>query len=437
MRYVPASREEERRLFAAVGQSGEDGLFAGIPGEVRLTRPLDIEGGMDEIALMRELSALAGKNTVYSDVFMGAGAYRHFIPAAVDAICSRGEFVTAYTPYQSEMSQGILQNIFEYQTMICELTGLDVSNASVYDGAAAAGEGCRMAVERGKTKALISGAANPQYIDVIGTYLEAGGVQCVVTAQAGGVTDMDGLGSLLDGETACVYIQSPNYYGLIEDVGLAAELAHSTGAKLVMGVNPIASALFKSPGELGADIATGDGQPLGLPTAFGGPHLGFMACKKELMRKLPGRIVGQTQDAEGRRAFVLTLQAREQHIRREKAGSNICSNQALCALRAAVYMSLMGSSGIAGVARKCYANAHYLMERLEMAGFAKVHRGEFFHEFLTSSPIEPHELQKLLDARGILGGLPVEDGNILWCATELNGKEQVDRLMDALMEVAG
>lgn len=435
MRYVPSTEQETRGMLAAIGVESMDALYSDVPQAVLLGRPLNLPNGLSEPELMRLMHGAAGKNKVYAHCFMGAGAYRHYIPAIIDSLSSREEFVTTYTPYQAEMSQGILQSIFEYQTMICELMGMDVSNASVYDGATAAAEACLMAHERGRGKILVSAAANPQTVEVIRTYLGPLGMELILVDQTNGLTDMDDLKAKLDEETAGVYVASPNYYGLIEDVQAAADAAHAAGAKLICGMGPIAAALLKTPAEQGADIAVGDGQPLGLPLAFGGPYVGFMACREKLMRKMPGRIVGQTADDAGRRAFVLTLQAREQHIRREKAGSNICSNQAWCALRAAMYMSTMGRDGMREVAAHCYTNAHYLADELDKVGFKRVHTGEFFHEFATSCPTDTAALRQALDEQDILGGLPLSDGSMLWCATELNDKASVGHLIQTIRGV--
>ena len=351
----------------------------------------------------------------------GAGAYRHYIPAIIRQVTSKEEFVTAYTPYQAEISQGVLQSIFEYQTMICELTGMDASNASVYDGATAAAEAVAMCRDRKRTRAVVSAAAHPDVIATrVRTYCYGRERRAWLAAPAeDGATDPDALRRLLDETTACVYVQQPNFFGQLEDLPALAAQVHAAGAKVIMGVNPISLGLLKTPGECGADIAVGEGQPLGMPLSFGGPYLGFMACQKAMMRKLPGRIVGQTMDAEGKRGFVLTLQAREQHIRREKASSNICSNQALCALTATVYLAAMGPRGLKQVASTCHAKAHYLAGELAKLGFA-LRSGDkpFFHEFLTDCPVDPAKLCAALEEQGILGGLPV-DGGILWCCTEL------------------
>ena len=320
---------------------------------------------------------------------------------------------------------------------MCELTGMDASNASVYDGAVAAAEAVFMCQERKRSGVIVSGAVDPQVLAVVRTYCESRGVPVTVLPVSGCATSEADLKAALTETTASVYIQSPNYYGVIEDVGALAEIAHGAGAKVIMGFNPISLGLLKTPGEYGADIAVGEGQPLGLPMAFGGPYLGIMTCKATMLRKLPGRIVGETTDDQGRRAFVLTLQAREQHIRREKASSNICSNEALCAMTASVYLAAVGPRGLRQAAESCAANAHYLAGRLaELPGFGLRTDRPFFHEFLTDCPMEPETLCRALEERGILGPLPVE-GGLLWCCTELNRRSDMDRLMEILKEVCG
>ncbi len=431
--YIPSTREERAQMLAAIGLEKPEELFASVPEALRVKR-LNLEAGLSEMALSRFMRGVAAKNRVYRSIFRGAGAYNHYIPAVVGAVTSKETFVTAYTPYQAEMSQGVLQSIFEYQTMICELTGMDVSNASVYDGATAAAEAVNMLVDAKKRVALVSETVHPMTLETIRTYAFGAGVEVRVIPAKGGRTDMDALAGMLNKDVACVLLQSPNYFGLIEDGEKAAELAHANRSKVILSVNPIACALYRTPGELGADVAVGEGQPLGLPLSFGGPYLGFMAATKALMRKLPGRIVGETTDNRGGRAFVLTLQAREQHIRREKASSNICSNQALCAMTAAVYMAAMGGQGLAETARQCHAKAAYLRAELAGIGFAPVHEGPFFHEFVTACPMDKEALVNALAERGILAGLPVEEG-VLWCATEMNSKADIDELIAAIGEV--
>ena len=434
--YIPSTPEEQKEMLSAAGFDSIDGLFSQIPESVRLNRPLDLPHGLTELEVRRKMSGIAAENKVFPVIFRGAGAYRHYIPAAVTRITSNETFLTAYTPYQAEISQGILQSIFEYQTMICELTGMDVSNASVYDGANAAAEAAAMCRNRGRTSVYVSAAAHPDTIRTIRTYAFGAGAEVHLIPAPGGVTDAGVLREQIAGDktAACFYLQQPNYFGTIEDAQALGEIAHAAGAKFVMGCNPISLAILKTPAEYGADIAVGEGQPLGMPLGFGGPYLGFMACKKELMRRLPGRIVGQTSDAAGNRAFVLTLQAREQHIRREKALSNICSNEALCALTASVYLSVMGPEGLKAAARQCYSKAHYAAQRIgSVKGFELKNQAEFFHEFVTACPDTKRTLSKL-ERHGILGGLPLPEGGLLWCATERNTKEEADRLAGLLEE---
>jgi len=435
MEYIPGTPAERESMLRAIEMDTFSDLYSAVPKEVLLKRPLDITKGISEIELVVQMKSLATKNRVYPVMFRGAGSYKHFIPAVVDNLSARGEFLTAYTPYQAELSQGILQAIFEYQTMICEITGLDVSNASVYDGATAAGEAAIMVKDRKRERILVSDAVNPQIIETIRTYAAPAGLIVESIAIKNGATDLTDLSEKLNDRTAGVYIAQPNYYGVLEDMEEASHIVHAAGAKLIAGVNPISLGILKSPGEYGADIAVGDGQPLGIPMSFGGPGFGFMAVPKENMRRLPGRIVGETKDHSNRRAYVLTLQAREQHIRREKASSNICSNQAWCALRSAIYMSAVGKVGFATVAQHCYANAHYLADRLFEIGFKRIYDKEFFHEFVTELPTSAEKLQNGLDQAGMLSGLPMNNNKMLWCATELTGKAEIDRLINAISEI--
>ena len=439
--YIPHTTSERKKMLASMGLTNVDELFCDIPEKVRLSRPLAIADGLSEFEVADQLLSLSEKNRRFKTVLRGAGAYRHFIPSAVRQLAAREEFVTAYTPYQAEISQGILQAIFEYQTMICNLTGMDVSNASVYDGATAAAEAAALCRERGRDKVLVSSTADPQVIETIRTYAHGTGMKVELIGSADGVTCLNHLGKLIDASTACVYVASPNYLGMVEDCSKIAEITHAAGAKYIAACNPTSLGLLKSPGELGADVAVGEGQPLGMPLSFGGPYLGFMACKSALVRKLPGRIVGETVDIEGKRAFVLTLQAREQHIRREKASSSICSNEALCALTASIYLSTMGPQGLYEVASQCYDKAHYAQKAIStILGFEAVYKGEFFHEFVTKCPVNPMLLMDRLAKDNILGGLPLcgdNQGNILWCFTEVVTKCEIDQLILILKEVAG
>ncbi|MDR1116179.1 MAG: aminomethyl-transferring glycine dehydrogenase subunit GcvPA [Tannerella sp.] len=431
--YIPCNSSEREQMLHEIGIKAVDELFSQIPDEIKI-KHLNLPEGMSELEVGRYIGRMADKNIRFRTIFRGAGAYNHYIPSIVKSITGKEEFVTAYTPYQAEISQGILQSIFEFQTMICRLTGMDVSNASVYDGASAAAESVAMCVERKRTKMLVSAAADPMTIRTMRTYCDGSNTQLVVVPAKDGVTDPEVLENMLDDTAAGFYVQQPNYYGLIEDAETLGQLVHEAGAKYVMGVNPISLGIMKTPAAQGADIAVGEGQPLGMPLSFGGPYLGFMASTTAMMRKLPGRIVGETADVDGRRTFVLTLQAREQHIRREKASSNVCSNQALCAMTAAVYMAAMGPEGMRRVATQCLSKAHYAASKIsDIPGFALRYGGEFFHEFVTECPGgDPSAVLAALEKEGILGGYAVE-GGILWCVTEMNTKEEIDKLAKILL----
>ncbi len=437
--YIPATDADRAAMLEALGLRRMEDLHACVPEEVKLRVPLNLPAELSELEALRALRTFADQNTVFPTVLRGAGSYRHFIPGIVRGICGKETFLTAYTPYQAEMSQGLLQAIFEFQTMVCELTGMDAANASVYDGATAAAEAAAMCRERARTRTVISAAAHPQMIEVVRTYCRAAHTELILAPAKNGVTDREALAALLGDTDACVIVQQPNFYGLLEDCDALGEAAHAAGAKFVMSVNPLAAALLRTPADCGADIAVGDGQPLGLPMAFGGPSVGFMAAKQAMVRKLPGRIVGQTADASGNRAFVLTLQAREQHIRREKAGSNICSNQALCALQTAVYMAAMGPEGVCAAAQQSMDNAHALAEALcSLPGYAMRHAAPYFHEFVTTCPVPTERAMEALEKAGILGGLLLEGefaGCILWCATELTTPEDIGRTVAVLREV--
>ncbi len=426
--YVPSTQEQRQEMLQAIGLKAFKDLYKDVPESMYLDRPLDLPEGQSELEVSRALNAMARKNKVYDAILRGAGAYDHYIPSIVKYIPAKEEFLTAYTPYQAEMSQGVLQSIFEYQTEICELTGMDVSNASVYDGATAAAEACAMARDRKRRLTLISGAAHPDVINTVRTYCYGTNDEVKVIPVKDGKTDLSALKDMLTAEVSAVYVQQPNFYGLFEDAEAMADAVHEAGALFILGVNPIALGIMKTPRDMGADIAVGEGQPLGLPLGYGGPYLGFMATTAKYMRKLPGRIVGETTDDAGNRAYVLSLQAREQHIRREKAGSNICSNEALCALTAGVYLAAMGPEGLKEVAESAMAKAHYLCRELCMLPGVKLrYEGAFFHEFLLDMP-KADEILAALDQKGILGGLPYE-GGVLWCATEKVSKETLDEVV--------
>lgn len=433
--YIPSTREERLSMLESIGMHSFDELYADIPEKLRFKDGLSLPSGLSELEVAQKMEEIAEKNTRFTHIFRGAGSYHHYIPAIVKQVTSKEEFITAYTPYQAEISQGLLQSIFEYQTMICELTGMDVSNASVYDGATAAAEAAAMCRDRKRGTICVSASVDPKILSVIRTYCFGSGAPLVVLPEKEGLTDLESWNSIDTSSIACLIIQTPNYYGLVEDGAAIADAVHASGAKLIASCNPIALGLLETPGEFGADIAVGEGQPLGLPMGFGGPYLGFMASTKDMMRKLPGRIVGQTTDVDGKRAYVLTLQAREQHIRREKASSNICSNEALCAMTAAVYLSAMGSAGLEKVASSCMANARYLLEGLTALGFTRKYTGEFFHEFVTICPCDAAVLSEKLAAHGYLSGLVTGQTEMLWCTTEMNTRSEIDGLLAVIKEV--
>ena len=442
--FVPNIPAEQQEMLHAAGYRDFDDLFGGIPEEVRLKDGLSMPEGLSEMEASRHVSALAGENRVYSAIFRGAGAYDHYIPSIVGRIVRKEKFLTAYTPYQAEISQGVLQSIFEYQSMICQLTGMDVANASVYDGATAAAEGAMMCLDKKRSRILVSATVSPAVRDVVKTYCFGRGVPYAEIPEEDGVTSEKALREMLTKDTAGVLIMSPNFCGNIEPAEELGKAIHEAGAKFVLSCDPISLGILRTPAELGADVAVGEGQSLGMPLSFGGPYLGFMAATAAMMRHLPGRIVGETVDHDGNRAYVLTLQAREQHIKREKAGSNICSNEALCALTAAVYLAAVGKRGLEEIAKRCISNAHYLAGKLAEAGWGRCfEKQEFFEEFVTAAPGENGEeaeaqtqaLLEALDQEGILGGLPLGNGRILWCATEKNTKADMDRVAELAKEV--
>lgn len=425
--YLSITPAEREAMLGKIGVGDVSELYADIPAAL-LKKKVKLSEGRSQQETFRAMKALAARNKNYDSVFLGAGSYNHYIPSVVKSLASREEFLTAYTPYQAEMSQGILQSVFEYQTMICRLTGMDVANASHYSGATAAAEACIMCADK-TPKVVTFDNVNPDTLDTLGTYLSARKIELIVLPAKGGLAT-----ELPEsvGKAGAVYLESPNYYGLIENVSAVAESGKAHGAAVILGCNPLSLALFKTPRELGADVAVGDGQPFGMPLSFGGPYLGYIAVTKDRMRKLPGRIVGETTDADGRRAYVLTLQAREQHIRRERATSNICSNQAHCALTAAIYLAAMGPQGLKDVATVCASNAHYLASKLESVGAKRFYNGEFFHEFVTVTPFKAADILRALDARGILGGLALDEHRILWCCTEMNTKADMDAVVETV-----
>ncbi|MDD4956904.1 MAG: aminomethyl-transferring glycine dehydrogenase subunit GcvPA [Candidatus Omnitrophica bacterium] len=443
MSYIPHSRQDQRDMLESIGiTSGDmDDLFRGIPPELR-ARSFDIPQGLSEFEVDEHLKKLAGKNATDLITFLGGGFYDHFIPAAVDAMASRSEFYTAYTPYQPECSQGTLQAIYEYQSCICRLTGMDASNASLYDGGTALYEAAMMAIRvTGRNKIIMDGGVSPIYRKMMYSYTSNLSIEFVETKVVHGNSDRAEIKKHIDERTAAVILQNPNFFGAIDDHSDISDMCHEKGILMVECVYPLSLGILKTPREMGADITVGEGQSLGIPLSFGGPYLGFMGVRKELVRKMPGRIVGQTVDAQGRRGFVLTLQAREQHIRREKATSNICSNEALCALRALIYMCLMGSVGIKKVAELCFAKAEYAKERLEKIKGVEVKRSApTFNEFIIKLPVDPNAIIEKLIAKKIAAGFPLGryysdmKDYLLVAVTEKRTAREIDMFADALEE---
>ena len=435
--YVPNTPAERKEMLKAIGLESMDDLFSDIPEDLKLNRPLDLPAPMSEMEIRDLITGYVLQNDEGGLLFRGAGAYHHYIPAVVPQLASRSEFYTAYTPYQAEMSQGMLQSIFEWQTVICNITGMEASNASVYDGATAAAESLLMlANAKRKDRVLYSAALNPGVIMTMKTYAHCYGIELVeIPVGADGITDMEALKAALP-ESAGYIAAQPNYFGCIENMDSIAELVHANKALLVSYCNPISLGTIKRPADYGADIAIGDSQPMGIPMCFGGPYAGFMATTNKLIRNLPGRIVGETVDHEGGRAYVLTLQAREQHIRREKASSNICSNQMLCAIMSTIYACTMGPEGMREVGEQNIAKAHYLASELsKLPGIRMRYNTPFFNEFITDSDRPAEEINEALKGFGIVGGLVLPDGGMLWCATEMNTKGDIDFLIDMLKEV--
>jgi glycine dehydrogenase subunit 1 len=433
--YVPNTKSEQLKMLEEIGKTWND-LLKPIPQGVRLTREMDLPPGISEFEVMAKMALYAKENKVFTTVLRGAGAYRHLIPSVVRHLSAREEFVTAYTPYQAEFSQGILQSIFEYQTMICQLTGMDASNASVYDGASAVAEAVNMTVDKRRRRALLSADLDPQSIMTVQTYTQHLPIDVEIIPSKDGRLDLDWLKDNLSEDLACVVIQHPNYFGILEDTQAISDVVHSTKAKMIVSVNPISLAVFKEPRAYGADIAVGEAQPLGLNIAFGGPYLGFMATTNDMVRKLPGRIVGQTLDLDGKRAFVLTLQAREQHIRREKASSSLCSNQAHCALTAAMYLTSMGPAGLKDVASQCFHKAHFLQKQLSALDFKLKYNQPFFHEFVTTTPVSTDKIVQHLEQHDVLAGLPLDDHTMLWCVTEAVSEKEIHTVLRLLEEVS-
>jgi len=446
MSYLSLSDKDKKEMLAAVGAGSTDDLFCCIPDAVRLKRELTLPAAQSELELVRTIEAIGQKNAYSRHLsFLGGGAYEHFIPTVVDYLSSRGEFVTPYTPYQPEVSQGTLQVVFEFQTLICQLTGLDIANASLYEGATATAEAVLMAQRiTTRNKVLLARTLHPQYREVVRTYIKNLGFEAVdVPYGPDGRVDKDALLRALDESTAAVVYQSPNFFGVVEDVQALSDAAHGRKAlSVAIVVEAVSLGLFEGPGRLGADIVTGEGQSLGIPVSFGGPYLGFMACKKEFLRQMPGRIVGQTVDKEGRRGFVLTLSTREQHIRRERATSNICTNQGLCALRATIFMESLGKQGLKELAWQNVQKAAYAAERLAAVPGVRIKfSGPVFNEFVVELAKPWPAVDAGLRGKGLIGGYGLEPAypelknSALVCVTEMKTKDQIDRLAQALREV--
>ncbi|OHB69675.1 MAG: glycine dehydrogenase (aminomethyl-transferring) [Planctomycetes bacterium RBG_13_63_9] len=448
MPYLPNTTDDQQAMLEAIGVCSLDELFSMVPAELRLGRELDLPPAMGEMELSAHLAELAGRNTVAGQTacFLGGGSYDHFIPAVVDFVASRSEFYTSYTPYQAEASQGNLQALFEYQTLITQLTGMDVSNSSLYDGGSAAAEAVLMALSstRGKRRVVLAASVHPEYRQVLATYLANLDVELVTVATPEGTVAAEQLQRAVDQQTACVLIQHPNFFGCLEAMNDLGEITHKAGALLVAAVDPISLGLLRRPADYGADIVVAEGQSLGTPMGYGGPYLGIMACRERFLRRLPGRVVGQTVDRRGKRCWVLTLQTREQHIRREKATSNICTNQGLIALRAAVYLALMGPAGMRSVAELCLQKARYAAERLTAdSPHSLAFDRPTFKEFVLR--VGDGKVDQLLEAarhEGILAGVPLGRWYpeladcMLVTVTEKRTKAEIDCLTGCLTRQA-
>lgn len=440
--YLPHTELDRRSMLDAIGVSSIDKLFEDVPTELRMTSSLQLPLALSEPELVKHLTQLAALNNNMGDLvcFLGAGAYDHYIPSVVDHVLRRSEFSTAYTQYQPEISQGYLQALWEYQSMIAEITGMEVANASMYDGATAVAEAAMMACSASGRKTIVmSLAVHPSYQKVCVTYTKDRAIDYTLASVQDGITDLTELSEQITDSTAAVILQFPNFFGCLEDLKQVADIAHAKGAYLIAVVDPIALGILESPGTLGADIVVGEGQSLGISLNFGGPYLGFFATTEKLMRKMPGRIVGQTVDTKGNRGFVLTLQAREQHIRRDKATSNICSNEALCALAAAVYMSTVGKEGYREIAMQCLQKAHYAYRCLiNLPGCDPVYKKPFFKEFAVRFNQPIAQINEKLLSKGFLGGLDLGkydkelDQCMLLCITEKRTKEEIDSLVREL-----
>ncbi|MCF7858854.1 MAG: aminomethyl-transferring glycine dehydrogenase subunit GcvPA [Candidatus Cloacimonetes bacterium] len=444
MPFISNTDPERREMLKAIGVEKFEDLLVNIPLEFLQNKEISLEPAYSELEISRKISKLAGMNISSSqaNAFLGGGVYDHFIPAAVEHVILKPEFHSAYTPYQAEVSQGTLQYIYEYQTMICDLTGMEISNAGMYDGASAAAEAILMTVRKTKkNKVIICGSINPNYLEVIKTYTEGIGIEISVIPATSGFVDIQELNQEIDDETACVLLQTPNFFGNIEDAFAVEKITHTAkNALFIVCVDPISLAILNAPVEYRADIVVGEGQSLGNAQNFGGPLFGFLATSLKLSRTMPGRIVGATEDAAGKRCYALTLQAREQHIRRAKATSNICSNQALCNLAATVYMALMGREGLIEIAKQCTTKAHYLAAAItKIEGYKMAFKSPFFKEFAIQTPIKTEKIISQLKEKNIFPGIDLKpfghENTLLIAVTEKKRKTDLDLLVSALQEV--
>ncbi|MGE6752094.1 aminomethyl-transferring glycine dehydrogenase subunit GcvPA [Rossellomorea sp. NPDC071047] len=440
-RYLPMTEQDQREMLDSIGVDNVSDLFEDIPEKVRFKGDYKIKEAKSETELVKELTKMAAKNADLKShtSFLGAGVYDHYMPIIVDHVLSRSEFYTAYTPYQPEISQGELQAIFEFQTMICELTGMDVANSSMYDGGTALAEAAMLSAgQTRRKKVLVSSTVHPESRDVLRSYAKGQYIDVVEIPHKNGVTDVEELKKLMTNEIAAVIVQYPNFFGRVEELKAIEEVTHAEKAMFVVSSNPLALGALTPPGQLGADIVIGDAQPFGIPSAFGGPHCGYFAVNKKLMRKVPGRLVGQTVDEDGIRGFVLTLQAREQHIRRDKATSNICSNQALNALAASVAMTALGKQGVKEMALQNIQKAHYAKEAFKAKGFTIAFEGPSFNEFVVKVNMPVKEINQKLLGKEMIGGYDLgllDDGlsqHMLVAVTELRSKEEIDAFVAEL-----
>jgi len=446
MTYIPHTPEDRDEMLSAIGVRSIEELLVTIPKKLRLTGPLRLPGSLSEVELTEHLETLAAKNNGPDQLisFLGGGAYDHYVPAAVDFLSSRSEFYTAYTPYQPEVSQGTLQVIYEFQSLICRLTGMDVANASLYDCGSAVAEAALVALAAtGRRQVLISESVNPRYREILVAYAQGRDVTIDTAVQSRGSTDAATISKIIGDQTACVITQSPNFFGQLEDLSMIEQTVHRRGGLLITIFYPLALGICRTPGEQGADLAVGEGQSLGNPPNFGGPMLGLLAAKKDFLRRLPGRIVGRTTDKQGKPGYVMTLQTREQHIRREKATSNICTAQALLATRAAMYLSLLGRQGFRTLAEVCMRRAHYLADKIAaLDGFAVKFPGPFFNEFVLTCPAPAALVIEAMAQQGIMPGIDLSrsfsecEYDLLVCVTEKHSTAQLERYVEALKDLA-